>query len=440
MADATSAEQTRLTKAAAEVQKAATAGEEAARNASAKAQDAGNKHTQAQRELAQCVTQCAAIAAKIRNKAHYLHAEDREAAGVRQRAEAALATEKAAGQQLLQMLELQKQARNHFDKATRLGAEFQKQRQQVSELAEQRREAARIAEEQQRRAVECIDELRLLEGQLDELNHEKFRPGEAAAIRQQLAPVRAAFEQENFEQVIADGQAPLAALRDFMADVSECQAKWDEERQAAINEQEAVETEVQGIDRDQLVQWCGDSSAVENAWEQLNRARRHFDQEDFVAARRELEEGMGRIRRLAEEAGQNRVRFQQREEIADAIMQALFDQKYDNPEFYFAEQKSNGDDNQLGDLVIFARAPGDKGDMRMQVDLDGHVNLEVQNIPEGEEGLCRQMINGLQEGLAGEVDFQMRDWGRAENVTDDRIRMPLDQPKDRDVTRERESD
>ena len=63
----------------------------------------------------------------------------------------------------------------------------------------------------------------------------------------------------------------------------------------------------------------------------------------------------------------------------------------------------------------------------MQIKLDGNVDLEVENIPEGEERVCRQLIEGLQEGLAGEVQFDMKDWGRAENAEDRAVDIPTQQ-------------
>ncbi|MDR0391257.1 MAG: hypothetical protein LBH59_07055, partial [Planctomycetaceae bacterium] len=54
---------------------------------------------------------------------------------------------------------------------------------------------------------------------------------------------------------------------------------------------------------------------------------------------------------------------------------------------------------------------------RLAIDLEGKVNLDVANIPEGGETECHDTITNLQSKVKEVVDFNITDWGRAKNAT-----------------------
>ena len=50
------------------------------------------------------------------------------------------------------------------------------------------------------------------------------------------------------------------------------------------------------------------------------------------------------------------------------------------------------------------------------IGLDGHVKLEVENVADGNEGLCINALNDLTAKVQEEgIDFHVTDWGRAKN-------------------------
>jgi hypothetical protein len=119
-------------------------------------------------------------------------------------------------------------------------------------------------------------------------------------------------------------------------------------------------------------------------------------------------------------------------------MNALYEQGYDAPTYYYTQQKPDGSDVEFSDLTIFAKAPGNRGDMRMNINLEGNVKLEVEGIAEGEETVCHQLIQDLQKGVAGDMDFRMTDWGRAANVDTNAKVAVRQQEKTQEKSRERQ--
>jgi hypothetical protein len=125
-------------------------------------------------------------------------------------------------------------------------------------------------------------------------------------------------------------------------------------------------------------------------------------------------------------------------ELAEVIMNALYEQGYDSPTFYYSEQNQAGEDVEYSDLTIFAKAPGVRGDMRMNINLEGKVKLEVEGIAEGEETACHKLITDLQSSMNEEIDFEMTDWGRATGVDSQAKIAMREQAKEQEKTRERQ--
>ncbi len=114
---------------------------------------------------------------------------------------------------------------------------------------------------------------------------------------------------------------------------------------------------------------------------------------------------------LRQEAAQNREAAARNEVVAEAIMQALCDRNYNTPNF--GELKSG---DPLGGIQIRADVPNrdGKGNLRIDIHLDGRTVFEVENVPEGEEAICKDAVGGVGEAIAGKgLVLEMKDWGRA---------------------------
>jgi hypothetical protein len=150
--------------------------------------------------------------------------------------------------------------------------------------------------------------------------------------------------------------------------------------------------------------WTHYEKLLEQAKNELDRGALEEADKNIAASEAGLEE-------LRKEAAENREAANRNEQIADAIMQALCDRNYNTPIFGELEEG-----NQLGGIQIRADVPhrDGKGNLRIDLHLDGRTVFEVENIDEGEESVCKDVINGVGAALAGSgLALDMTDWGRA---------------------------
>lgn len=327
-------------------------------------------------------------------------------------------------------------SRNAYDVATASGQRLQKEIQRISHLAAERQRIGEISENNRRQATTARQEAASLTSRMEALNHDKFAPGKYAEFKDDLNRLESAFLKADYPTVNQLADVCLGRVRSLTDQVAKSQTAWETAHAAAANDLQMARKEFASVERSHLTQWSGEANAVNNTFEKFDAAQSAFASEDFAETQKLLGEAREAFRRLCDQAGDNKVKFDQRQVISDAIMNALYEQGYDAPSFYFAKEVAAGQANQLSDLTIFAKSPGNNGDMRMKVKLDGHVDLEVENIPVGQEGRCVSIINDLQERLAGDVDFQMTDWGRGENHRESIVSVK-DREKTQEKTRER---
>lgn len=407
--------------------------------ADSKRVDARLKQERASREIADCLVECENLAKAIRHKQHYLQTEDRAAEMLRERADSALQAQKQVGREIRTAADETRNARNQFDSIANRAAQIQAEVGRAVEDARRRAEAKRIAVENQRVATEQQGALRAASQQIGSLNHTKFAPGQWNRLQSKLDTHAKFFGSDQFENARNMGGALVSELEMLLHNVQELQTQWTNARNAAANDLQAARSELQTIDRNKLELWAGDSVAVASSYLQIDAAQSAFDAEQFSQCQSTVESALKEIRDFSAVADQNERQSMQRQEIAQAIMQTLYDQNYDAPQWYLSGQTADGQPDPLSGMVIFAKSPGEKGDMRMSIDLSGTVDLEVQNIPEGEESMCHKLITGLQQGLAGEIDFAMTDWGRAAIVKDGPLNVPKTRTQEQHRTIERES-
>lgn len=151
-------------------------------------------------------------------------------------------------------------------------------------------------------------------------------------------------------------------------------------------------------------QWTHCEKLLEQAQNELNRGAVEDADKKIVAAEASLEE-------LSKEAIENREAAHRNEQIADAIMQALCDRNYNTPIFGALQEG-----NQLSGIQIRADVPhrDGKGNLRIDLHLNGRTVFEVENIADGEEAICKDVITGVGAALAGAgLALDMTDWGRA---------------------------
>ncbi|MDR2117897.1 MAG: hypothetical protein LBP87_16100 [Planctomycetaceae bacterium] len=161
-------------------------------------------------------------------------------------------------------------------------------------------------------------------------------------------------------------------------------------------------------------EWIGED-AVQLLKEHQEKAVQAFHDEQYETASLLAQESVAMYRNFFDTASRIKQQFAHREIITDAIVAALNDLQYDEPDVNY-EPKEGVDNTMLGNITIFAKSKGESGDMRLAIDLDGKVNIDVADIPEGNETECHNALINLQSKVADVIDLQITDWGRAKDA------------------------
>ena len=214
---------------------------------------------------------------------------------------------------------------------------------------------------------------------------------------EQLRRAKTAFEQS----VIIAGEK------------EEARRQFEMKRTATTNALQSARDEAASFDATFLGEWGGNAEFAE-ANQTLCSATSELQAEQFDTSQALSAKASKQFRKLYEHAMDNKKRFDSREMIADAIIAALDDLQYDAPDTNY-EPVDGIENTMLGNITIFAKSKGNIGDMRLAIDLNGKVDLEVADIPEGKEAECHSAITNLQSKITDIADLQITDWGRAKN-------------------------
>ncbi|MDR1384594.1 MAG: hypothetical protein LBJ67_12240 [Planctomycetaceae bacterium] len=183
-------------------------------------------------------------------------------------------------------------------------------------------------------------------------------------------------------------------------------------RQNAFSNIEAAKSEIMPDSVSFIGDWMGDE-AVAMMNEYLQKAEAAFQAKQYEQASLSAQETVAMYRKFYETSLQIKKNFENREIIADALIAALNDLQYDEPDVNY-EPKEEDANAMLGNLTIFAKSKGETGDIRLAIDLDGKIEID-SDVPEGKENECHRLLTDLQGKIGEVVDFQITDWGRAKN-------------------------
>jgi hypothetical protein len=198
------------------------------------------------------------------------------------------------------------------------------------------------------------------------------------------------------------------------------QQKAAAERQEELRRQNArssidnAKSEIQTDNLTFIQDWLGNES-TELIGKHIQQAENGFNAKQYEEGTKLAQEAAAMYRQFYDTALKRKQQFENREIIADALIAALTDLQYDEPDVNY-EPKDGEENTMLGNITLFAKSKGETGDMRLSIDLDGKINLEVENIPEGQEVECHGRLTDLQAKVADTVDFEITDWGRASHI------------------------
>ncbi|MDR3199589.1 MAG: hypothetical protein LBU34_17105 [Planctomycetaceae bacterium] len=288
--------------------------------------------------------------------------------------------------------------------------------------------AKREAEETFRKAEALLAEANDLNGKFNEANS-TLKAKFAEAKRKTGSSARTVRGIISEGQIAADRavgtiNAAIESARNAALVYEETllviQQKAAEERKQEIRRQNArssIDNAKNEIVADNLAfiqDWLGEESTG-MIHTHLAEAEKNFKTQQYETGTQLAQESVAMYRKFYDTALQTKQKFEQREIIADAITAALADLHYDEPDVNY-EPKDDEANAMLGNITIFAKSKGEVGDMRLAIDLDGKIDLDVENIPEGQESECHQKLTDLQARVADTIDLEITDWGRASHI------------------------
>ena len=331
---------------------------------------------------------------------------------LRGKAKAAVAELVSASNLGGQELMLRQRSAMKYNEAQSLAQLAQQEYERLLNLGRDRQEKQRIAEENERNARMLNDDLASLRRRIEARNFAKFgKDAYTSFEKREIKAIDDLCNAGRFEEAIPRATALKAKLTRAVQVIEDAQLAWESAKKAAEKTLADANEELEKIDRAQLETFSGHPiSEIGTLFEDLASAANSIAKEEFSSVSARVPDIMEKLRALAEKAAANQALHKQREEKMQALMQALYESKYEPPEYYLMDES-----NPLSDSVIVAATPNGVGNMHMKINLAGEVDFEVMNIPEGQESLCINAVREVQaKAKEAGVEFEMTDWGRAE--------------------------
>lgn len=366
-----------------------------------------------ERQLEKIERKIEGIRQQIRDRDWYLDAENASALLLKLEAEKILENMRGGVSVARKSQQMRREAFSKLSESENLAQAAQREYDRLVNLARDRQEKQRIAEENQRNAMILDADIKSLKNAIESKDFKKFGNGlYTDSVKREISAINDMIVGGDFAGAIPRAQNLKENLNRISSAIESNQQAWTAAKIAAEKALADASAELKNVNREELEKFSGfKKSELDALYSAVDGASRSIASESFENASKQIADSIARLREATEAAAKNKNLWEQRDEMSKLIMQALYDCNYDAPEYY-----NKDDEDELSDLCVVAAAPGGVGDMKLRIALDGSVNFEVANIPEGREQLCIDSIRKMQEKLAADdVRFDVTDWGRAEN-------------------------
>lgn len=227
------------------------------------------------------------------------------------------------------------------------------------------------------------------------------------AIRTEVAKVNRLRRELQLWNARITKQTAAPAHRETVANRPNAPAPADPEAVRQEIAQQAAEAAAREGLKNLGATLTSDRSAVEgrllNAarWDEysalLKDAEAALASKDFPRAQDTLDKASALRTTLLNEARANAAALERNQQVAEAIMEALCEHHYNLPKHGDLKE---GDP--LSGIQIRADVPGSdgKGNVRVDLKLDGQAVFHLENVPQGEEALCRRFLGQMGNALS----------------------------------------
>lgn len=386
---------------------------ESTRSAEACETDVKAQCSQANQNLRTIERRVESLKRDIAGKDWYLDQENEEAKRLHREADDVLEQMRSNVSFAQKTQDARRKACSKLCESENLAQAAQREYDRLVNLAKDRQEKQRIAEKNQRDAMILDADLKSLRQDVESKNFKKFGAGlYTDSVKRELDAVKDLIVGRAYEDAIPRAQKLKERLNEISAEIESRQQAWSAAKSDAEKALSDARAELSGMDRTDIEVFSGLPKAdLDALYQSLDDAARNISAESFQKASLQVAESIAKLRLVNESAVKNKNLAMDREDVANMVMQALCDCDYDTPNYYLIDE-----DDELSDLCVVAAAPGGVCDIKMRIDLNGNVSMEVANVPEGREQLCTAVIHNMQDKLAADdINFKMTDWGRAQD-------------------------
>ena len=336
-------------------------------------------------------------------------------------------SERKAVKLLEQAADLRRQALGKYKSVTRNGNSAEESLKSIEVIAQNKQKT----QDESKAYKEEIDQ-RL--ASLSNIDYERFAPGAINQVNNRVNAFNKAFASKDYATCTQTGKAVAEAIKDFAKNVTELKNKFEEAETNTRDHLQAAMNEFSAVDKAELKRWSGKASEVDKNYGDLVKASVEINEAAkkgnkpsvFAAPDSKVSGAVAALRDLIELANQNKHKFQERDAIRKAIVKALKQQNYDKPVAYYNEKLPDGSPAELSEMVIYAQNPAATGDMRLRIDLEGKIGLEIfrhdkdgneEEVTKQDAHSCHNSVKKLGENLrdAG-FNFEITNWGKAEGL------------------------
>ena len=358
-----------------------------------------------------------------------LDQEVHETNALREKVTNLTARERKAAKLLEQAVDLRREAVSKFKTVARNGNSAEESLKAIEVIAQNKQKT-------QDDSKAFKDEIDQRLAALSNIDYERFAPGAINQVNNQVNTFNSAFSKKDYETCTRIGRGVVDTLKEFVKNVTELKNKFEEAETNAKDHLQAAMNEFNAVDKAELKKWSGKANEVEKHYNELEKASDEINEASkkgnkpsvFSAPDSKISAAVTALRDLIELANENKRKSQEREDIRKAIVKALKKQNYDKPQSYYNEKPSDGSTAELSELVIFAKNPANTGDMRLRIDLEGKIGLEIfrydkdgheEEVTNQDAHSCHNSVKKLGENLkeAG-FNFEITNWGKAEGLED----------------------